>query len=104
MADYTAFRSARTQGERRGLERGESEWEIASVTLSVHWLDGLGSALGITAAVAALRPSRAHDTGGWRRANSWLAAAALTAGIAGMVASLIPGLAESISAVTSGDR
>jgi len=103
MADYTAFRSARTQGEWRGPGRDESAWEIASLTLSVHWLDGLGSALGITAAVAALRRTRANG-GAWRRANTWFAGAALTAGIAGLAASLIPGLAESISAVTSGDR
>ena len=103
MADYTAFPSARTQGERGEAGRDESEWEIASLTLSVHWLDGLGSALGIAAAVAALRRSNARG-GAWGRANSWLAAAALTAGIAGLAASLVPGLAESISAVASGDR
>jgi hypothetical protein len=103
MADYTAFRPARTQGGRRGPGRHESEWEMASLTLSVHWLDGLGSALAITVAAAALRRARAHG-GAWRRADSWLAGAALTAGIAGLAASLIPGLVESVSAVTSGDR
>ena len=103
MADYTAFPSVRTQGEWRGPGRDESEWEIASLALSVHWLDGLGSALGIAAAGAALRRARAHG-GAWRRANSWLAVAALTAGIAGLAASLIPELVESVSTVTSGDR
>ena len=103
MVDYTAFRSTRTHGERCGPGRDESEWEMASLALSVHWLDGLGSALGIIAAVAALRRTRAHG-GAWRRANSWLAVAALTAGIAGLAASLIPELAESVSTVTSGDR
>ena len=103
MADYKAFLPARAQGGRRGPGRGESEWEIASLALSVHLLDGLGSALGIAAAVAALRRTGGH-AGTWGRVNLWLAVAALTAGIAGLAASLAPGLAESISAVTSGDR
>jgi hypothetical protein len=69
--------------------RQANRWALVSLPLSVLWLEGLGSALGIMAAVIALKQIRAS---GHAQRGYWLSVASIAAGVAGLLAVLAVGM------------
>jgi hypothetical protein len=69
--------------------RQANKWALVSLPLSLLWLEGLGSALSIVAAVMAIRQIRA---GGHEQRGYWLSVASIAAGVAGLLAVLVLGM------------
>jgi hypothetical protein len=105
MGEYT---SSSTVPARRARAGGltwliqANKWAVVSLPLSLLWLEGLGSALGILAAVIAIKQVRAsgHDQRGY-----WLCVASIAAGLAGLVAVLVLGMVAYLGlAISLGHR
>ena len=78
-----------------------NKWALVSLPLSLLWLEGLGSALGIMAAVIAIRQIRAsgHDQRGY-----WLSVASVAAGVAGLLAVIVVGMVAYLGLAISLDH
>ena len=83
----------------RGLAwlRQANKLALVSVVLSVAWLEGFGSALGIMAAAVALRQIRAS---GHEQRGYWVAVAGLAGGAAGLLAVIVMGTVSLLGWVT----
>lgn len=77
--------------------RQANKLALVSLALSVAWLQGFGSALGIMAAAVALRQIRAS---GYGQRGYWVAVAGLAAGAAGLLAVIVMGAASLVGWVT----
>jgi hypothetical protein len=75
-----------------------NKWALVSLPLSAAWLEGLGSALGIVAAVIAIRQIRASDL---NQRGYWLSVSSIAVGVAGLLAVLVLGMVAYFHLATS---
>ena len=87
MADYAS--ASRAGAESLAWLRQANKWAVISLPLSLLWLEGLGSALGVMAAVIAIRQIRA---GGHEQRGYWVSVASIAVGVAGLLAVLVVGM------------
>jgi hypothetical protein len=78
-----------------------NKWAVVSLPLSLLWLEGLGSALGIMATVLAIKQIRAsgHDQRGY-----WVSVASIAVGVAGLLAVLVLGMVAYLGLAISLDH
>jgi hypothetical protein len=110
MADFTSATTmpassapaARARAGSLAWLRQANAWALVSLPLSLLWLEGLGSALGIMAAVVAIRQIKADDH---QRGGYWLSVASIAVGLAGLLAVLILGMVAYLGlAISLGHR
>ena len=109
MADFTSATTmpassapaARARAGSLAWLRQANAWALVSLPLSLLWLEGLGSALGIMAAVMALKQIRASGHG---QRGYWLAVASIAVGVAGLLAVLVLGMVAYLGLAISLDH
>ena len=94
--------AARARAGNLAWLRQANAWALVSLPLSLLWLEGLGSALGILAAAIAIRQIKGGDH---RQRGYWLSVASIAVGVAGLLAVLVLGTVAYLSmAISLGHR